>query len=78
MTLKLRDIHIDQIFLVSEQLLTPMLIGYDFCVANCIILDFQRRKLILKRGDQLTEIEIINSREGAREMEDCYDSQSKR
>jgi hypothetical protein len=61
LTLKFGDIPIDQIFLVSEQLLMPMLIGYDFCIASGIILDFQRGKLILKHDDESTEIEIMNS-----------------
>jgi hypothetical protein len=78
MTLKFGDIHIDQIFLVSEQLLTPMLIGYDFCITNGIILDFQRGKLILKHDDESVEIKIINSREEARELEDCYETLSNR
>jgi len=79
LTLKFGDLHIDQIFLVSEQLLTPMLIGYDFCIANGIILDFQRGKLILKHDDdESTEIEIMNRREEARGMEDCYEFLSNR
>jgi hypothetical protein len=59
---------------VSEQLLTPILIGYDFCITNGIISDFQRGKLILKYDDESTEIEIMNSREEARELEDCYET----
>jgi hypothetical protein len=39
LTLNFGGVLVDQIFLVSEQLLTPMLIGYDFCIANCVILD---------------------------------------
>jgi len=42
LTLKFGDIHVDQIFLVTEQFLTPTLIRCDFCIANGIILDFQR------------------------------------
>ena len=78
LTLKFGDLHIDQIFLVSQQLLTPMLIGYDFCITNGIILDFQRGKLRLQNDDQSTEIEITNRREEARGMEDCYGSLSNR
>jgi hypothetical protein len=70
LTLKFGHIHIDQILLVSEQLLTPMLIGYDFCIADGIILDFQRGTLILKHDDdESTEVEIMNRREEARGME---------
>jgi hypothetical protein len=74
LTLKFGDIHIDQIFLVSEQFQTPMLVGYDFCITNGIILDFLKGKLILQNDDESTDIEIMNSREGARGVEDCYDS----
>jgi hypothetical protein len=52
-----------------------MLIGYDFRITNGIILDFQRGKLILKH-DESTEIEIMNSREEARGLEDCYETLS--
>ena len=79
LTLKFGELHIDQIFLVSEQLLTPMLIGYDFCTANGIILDFQKGKLILKHDDvESTEIEIMNRREEARGKKDCYELLSNR
>ena len=63
LTLKFGDLHIDQIFLVPEQLLTSMLIGYAFCITNSIILDFQRGKLILNHHDQPADIEIMNRRE---------------
>jgi len=55
-----------------------MLIGYDICIANGIILDFQRGELILKHDSESTEIEIMNRREEARGMEDCYESLSNR
>jgi hypothetical protein len=55
-----------------------MLIGYDFCIANGIILDFQRGKLILKHDAESTEIEIMNRREEARVMENCDESLSNR
>jgi hypothetical protein len=55
--------HIDQTFLVSEQLLTPMLIGYDFCITSGTILDCQREELTLQNEDESTEIEIMSRRE---------------
>ena len=63
---------------MSEQLLTPMLIGYDFCIVNGIIHDFQRREANIKHDDELTEAEIMNNREEARGLEDCYESLSNR
>jgi hypothetical protein len=46
LTVKFGDTFIDQIFLVSEELLTPVLTGYDFCFANGTIPDFQRGKIV--------------------------------
>ena len=51
-----------------------MLIGYDFCIANGIILDFKRRTLILKHDDdnddvdddELTEVENVQTIESER------------
>jgi hypothetical protein len=51
-----------------------MLIGYDFCIANGIVLDFQRGKLILQNDGESTEIEILNRQEEARGVENCYGS----
>jgi hypothetical protein len=78
LTLKFGDVFLDQIFLVSEQLLTPMLSGNNFCIANGIVLDFQRGKLVLQNDGESTEIEIMNRREGARRVENCYESLSNR
>jgi hypothetical protein len=55
-----------------------MLIGYDFCIANGIVLDFQRGKLILQNDGESIEIEILNRREEARGMENCYGSLNNR
>jgi hypothetical protein len=44
LTLHFGDLYTDQVCLVSAQLLTPVLIGSDFCTANDIILDFQRER----------------------------------
>jgi hypothetical protein len=78
LTLKFGDIYIDQPFLVSNQLKTPMLIGYDVCITSGIILDFQRGKLVLRNDDESTEIEIMSRQEEARGVEDCYESLSNR
>jgi hypothetical protein len=78
LTLKFGDKDIDQIFLVSKQLQTPMLIGYVFCITNSIIFVFQRGKLVLQNDDESTEIEIMSRQEEARGVEDCYESLSNR
>jgi hypothetical protein len=72
MTLKFGNLYIEQVFLVSDQLLTPMLIGCDFCIANGLVLDFQREKLLIIQGGQSIEIDFMNRRKGAREREDSF------
>src|SRR5215510_4582257 len=65
LTLKFGDVFVDQVFLVSEQLLTPMLIGHDFCIANGVILDFQKGKLILQNYGDSVEIKFIDRQDVA-------------
>ena len=72
MTLQFRTIYIDQIFLVSEQLMTPMLIGCDFCTTNGLILDFQRQMLSMKQRDQYTEVNFMNRQEEGRGGETSF------
>jgi hypothetical protein len=76
--LRFEDRHIDQPFLMSEQLQTTMPIGRDFCIANGIILDFQKGKLMIQNSEELTEVEIINSRGEVRGAGEFYDSLSNR
>jgi len=72
MTLKFGNLCKEQVFLVSDQLLTPMLIGCDFCIANGLVLDFQREELLIIQGGQSIEIDFMNRRKGAREREDSF------
>jgi hypothetical protein len=44
LTLNFGEVSIDHVFLVSEQLIAPMLIGCDFCIANGLVLDFHMVK----------------------------------
>jgi hypothetical protein len=60
LTLNFGSVSVDQIFLVSGQLLTPMLIGCDFCIANGVILDFQKGNLLLQNDGNSVEIQIAN------------------
>jgi hypothetical protein len=66
MTLQFGNLYIDQIFLVSEQLMTPMLIGCDFCIANGLILDFRRETLSMKQPNQSIEVNFKNRQDEAR------------
>jgi hypothetical protein len=74
MTLKFGNLYIDQIFLVSEELMTPMLIRCDFCTANGLILDFQREILSMRQKEQSIEIEFMNRKEEVRGGENCSEA----
>ena len=78
LTLKFGDVLIDQIFLVSEQLLTPMLIGHDFCVTNGVILDFQKGKLILQNDGDSVEVKFMNRQDVATVLTGRYRSVNNR
>ena len=66
MALKFGGLEIDQIFLVSEQLMTPILIGCDFCIANGLIIDFQKETVSMKQKDQAIEVNFMNRQEEER------------
>jgi hypothetical protein len=72
LTLQFGDLHTEQVLLVSAQLLTPMLIGSDFCIAYDNILDFERGKIVLHSNDKSTGIEIVCGRQEGREGEGYY------
>jgi hypothetical protein len=48
-----------------------MLIGYDFCIANGLVLDCYKGKIALQRDGKSVELEIMNSREEAHAEGDC-------
>ena len=66
MSLNFGGLEIDQIFLVSEQLMTPILIGCDFCIANGLIIDFQKETVSMKRSEQSIEVDFMNNQEEER------------
>jgi hypothetical protein len=71
--LKFGDMHIEKLFLVTDHLLKPTLIGYDFCIANGVILYFQKGKPLVKHDDETTEIETgVRKREEWRFVVSLY------
>ena len=48
----------DQVFLISAQLVTDILLGMDYCISNQVIIDFPRRKLILKGDEEGNKSEV--------------------
>jgi hypothetical protein len=74
LTLNFGEVSIDHVFLVSEQLMASMLIGYDFCIANGLVLDCCKGKIALQMDGKSFELEMMNSREEASAEGDCYKS----
>jgi len=73
-TLKFGNLYIDQIFLVSDQLVTPMLIRCNFCIANGLVLGFQKEKLLIKQNDQSVEIDFMSRQKEARGRENSFEA----
>jgi hypothetical protein len=55
-------ILIDQVFLISSQLVTDILLGTDHCISNQVIIKFPRRELILKGDEEgnTTELAFVD------------------
>jgi hypothetical protein len=53
-------ILIDQVFLISSQLVSDILLGMDYCISNQAIIDFPRRKLILKEDEEGNKTEVAS------------------
>jgi hypothetical protein len=56
--IKVHDVSIDQILLISSQLVTPLILGMDFCVENQVVIDFPRKVIIVNNDDNDTAIKI--------------------
>jgi hypothetical protein len=61
---KVNDVPIDQILLISSQLVTPLILGMDFCVENQVVIDFPRKAIIVNADDKDTviKIDLVNER----------------
>jgi hypothetical protein len=60
--LQIDNILIDQIFLISSQLVTPLLLGVDFCMDNLVI-DFPKKTIIINADEEsATEVAMVNER----------------
>ena len=75
--LRIRNISVDQIILISPQLVTPLLLGMDFCVDNRIVIDFPKETIIINTNDDesATEVNLVN---GRRNMDSSIDNPTSR
>jgi len=55
LTLKFREVRVDQIFLIAPRLMTQVLIGVDFCVANKVTISFPDKCFSMAVDNQATK-----------------------
>jgi hypothetical protein len=62
--LQINNISLEQIILISPQLVTPLLLGMDFCVDNHVVIDVPKKMIIKKADDEerATEVDLVNER----------------
>jgi hypothetical protein len=67
---KIGDFKINQIVLLSPQLLTDAILGLDFLVDYKAVINFAERSITLKINDENTRIEFIGIKEKANALEE--------
>jgi len=55
LTLKFREVRVDQIFLIAPRLMTQVLNGVDFCVANKITISFPDKCFSMDVDNEVTK-----------------------
>ena len=64
MKLQINNISLDQIILISPQLVTHLLLGMDFCMDNHVVIDFPKKTIVINAndGESATEVDLVNER----------------
>ena len=61
--LQINNVSLDQISSISTQLVTPLLLGMDFCMDNKVVIDFPKKTIVIKADDEsATEVDLVNER----------------
>jgi len=62
--LQINNVSLDQIILISPQLITPLLLGMDFCMDNNVVIDFPKRTRVINADNEesVTEVDLVNER----------------
>ena len=62
--LKINNLSLDQIILISTQLFTSLLLGMSFCMDNHVIIDFPKKIIVITADDKdrATEVHLVNER----------------
>jgi hypothetical protein len=61
--LHVNNVSLDQIILIS-QLVTPLLLGMDFCMDNHVVIDFPKKTIVINADDEesASEVDLVNER----------------
>jgi hypothetical protein len=59
LTLKFGGVKVDQIFFIATGLLTQVLRGVDFCVANKVTISFPDKCFTMNVGNELTKYTFL-------------------
>jgi hypothetical protein len=62
--LQINNVSLEQIILISPQLVTPLLLGMDFCMDNNAVIDFSRKSIVINADDEesATKVDLVNER----------------
>ena len=55
LSLKFGEVRVDQIFLIAPRLMTQLLIGVDFCVANKVTISFPEKCFTMNVNNEVTK-----------------------
>jgi hypothetical protein len=59
--LKFENKRIDHVFLISGQLVTPILLGLNFCTEQGLVIDFSRKKFALNVDGEALELDFASA-----------------
>jgi predicted aspartyl protease len=56
--LQVNNTSLDQIILIPSQLVTPLLLGMDFCIDNYVVIDFSKRTIVINADDKESAVDV--------------------
>ena len=62
--LQINNVSLDQIILISPQLVTSLLLGMDLCMDNHVVFDFPKKTIVINADDEesATEVDLVIER----------------
>ena len=62
--LQINNVPLDQIIFISPQLVTPLLLGMDFCMYIHVVINFPKKTIVINADDKerATQVDLVNKR----------------